>query len=192
MVSLNKSQLLKRSISGISNHAKVMVERLKIPIVFGFLHPSSKKVMFLMDSETDKIMMTENTLDKIETVLHDSKASGNTLDFIDYCDKRCESVKDSSKLRSHLPTPQYPLIREKNKMDYDSIRKLLGAALHAEGFGRGSGKLRYQDMHNKPEWFDEVLEKDIGVTWECFTGLNTRFYKQKEAMYLILLKIYKF
>ena len=77
-------------------------------------------------------------------------------------------------------------------MDYDCIRKLLGAALNAEGFGRGSGKLRYQEIINKPEWFDEVLEKDVGVTWECFSGVNTRFRKQKDAMYLILLKMYKF
>ena len=102
-----------------------------------------------MDSETDKITMAEDTLDKIETVLHDSKASGNTLDFVSYCDKRSESVEDSSKLRSHLPTPQFKLITEKSKTDYGSIRKLLGAALHAEGFGRGSGKLRYQVMLNR-------------------------------------------
>ena len=72
--------------------------------------------------------------------------------------------KHSTKIKSHLPTLFYRLISERNMYDFDSVRALLGSALHAEGFGRGSGKLRYKEAENRPKWFDEALERNIGVT----------------------------
>ena len=102
-----------------------------------------------------------------------------------------EPVKQSSKLRSHLPTPVYKLISEKEKFDFNSVRTLLGSALNAEGFGRGSGKLMYKVLENRPQWFDEALENKIGVTWDNFTGVNGVNTK-KPVMFEMILAIYRF
>jgi uncharacterized FlaG/YvyC family protein len=78
----NRSQLLKRSLTSIEKNIKTLLERLGIPLVFGYLHPSTKKVIFVMDSETNKHVETVDTLEKIETGIHASNTSEVPLEFV--------------------------------------------------------------------------------------------------------------
>ena len=141
-----------------------------------------------------KILEASNALEKLEAALHASHKSGKDLKFVsDQTDPPVDGVSESGKLKSHLPTPAHRLISERKLYDFDTIRTLLGSALNVEGFGRGSGKLRYKEPENCPKWFDKTLETKIGVTWSNFAGLNTKFEKEKkEVMYEIVLAIYKY
>ena len=78
----NRSQLLKRSLKGIESNLKTVVDRLGILLVFGYLHPRTKNVIFMMDSETNKHFETVNTLEKIESVIHASNTSGVPMAFV--------------------------------------------------------------------------------------------------------------
>ena len=190
----NKSQLLKRSITNVKNNATNLVERVGVPVVIGYLNPNTNKVVFMMDSESKDLLGASSILEKLETVLNASHKSGKKLQFVTDQNNVPEPGlgTQSNKLKSHLPTPAHRLISERKKYDFDSVRTLLGSALNSEGFGRGTGKLRYKEASNQPAWFNEALEQHIGVTWETFAGLNTKFKKEKkEVMYEIILAIYK-
>ena len=75
----NKSQLLKRSLKIIETNVKTLVERVGVPVLFGYLNPVSSKVVFLLDSETKNFLATGTTMEKVETVLYASHKCGNPL-----------------------------------------------------------------------------------------------------------------
>ena len=78
----NKSQLLKRSLTNITNNATTLVERVGVPVVMAYLNPNTNKVIFAMDSESKIILEESNALEKLEAALHASHKSGKDLKFV--------------------------------------------------------------------------------------------------------------
>ena len=78
----NKSQLFKRGLKSLETNAKVLVERVSVPLVLGYLHPISNKVVFMLDSVTKDIFNTSNVLEKIEGALYSSHKSGKPLELV--------------------------------------------------------------------------------------------------------------
>ena len=188
----NKSQIFTRSSKSLVSTATKMIERLGMPFICGYLHPVSNKVVFLFDSSTKASLDESEVLDKIECVLYKSHKTGKSLNIVTNEILPGASNENPSKVQSHLPKPKFKLISERSKFDYDLVRSLLGSALAAEGFGRGTGKMRYKEPANKPAWFDNALEEKIGLGWDRFSGVNTAGYKKerKEVMFEIIMSIY--
>jgi hypothetical protein len=188
----NKSQIFTRSSKSLVSTATKIIERLGMPFICGYLHPVSNKVVFLFDSSTKASLDESEVLDKIECVLYKSHKTGKSLNIVTNEILPGASNENPSKVQLHLPKPKFKLISERSKFDYDLVRSLLGSALAAEGFGRGTGKMRYKEPANKPAWFDNALEEKIGLGWDRFSGVNTAGYKKerKEVMFEIIMSIY--
>ena len=90
----NKSQLLKRSLTNITNNATTLVERVGVPVVMVYLNPNTNKVIFAMDSKSRHILDASNPLEKLEVALHSSHKSSKDLKFVnDQTDPPTEGVK---------------------------------------------------------------------------------------------------
>ena len=156
----------------------------------------TNKIISISDSETNAILQKCDISEKIETVLNSSQKLGKKLELVvDNNDTEKSSNKESgdeNKIKSHLPPPIFKLSSERNRFTFDLLRKSLGSALSAEGFGRGTGKKRYKVDESRPDWFDKALEDRIGIKWNQFTGVNVDVgdKDKKEVMMELMLAIY--
>ena len=167
----NRPQVVKRGIAGLKTNATNLIEKGSVPFLAFYFHPESSKCSLLGDDVTVKFLEKTDIVHRVEQFLFSSHKSGQSLKIFDrevenerMRKENLGQLSDNEKQKyCHLPEPVYRLVSERYCYDYDMVRELLSSALACEGFGRGSGKLRYKIIENMPSWWDADLEEKIDL-----------------------------
>ena len=199
----NKAQAYKRGVESSKTAGRNFISS-QTPFMNIHLHKHSNTVGLHCDSAmAQKLQENPDLLARLESLLYLIQREGSELSYHDRADNIATAaaipeLRVEGGTDCHLPKLMFKLGEEKKEFVFDVTREALSKAFHAEGYGRGTGLKRYGKADTKPLWWDVELEREIGFSWEKWTGIN-KFpdYKRpdytvpwKEVILSILTKLY--
>ena len=161
----NPSQDKSRACSNMKKVTTNLVEVAKTPALVFFHNPTTKKLEVWGDKfSVEAAKNHPDLLDKADTILSHSVASGQDFSFTDLKDLET-SEKENPSLTCPLPKLQFKMFSEYKKFKENAhLRSSYAKMWRSLQFG--TKELRYGVAGCKPDWFDEKTF----VPWSTFKG----------------------